>query len=763
MTHRSILVTHALPYANGPLHIGHMLGYIQSDIWVRAQRMAGNTVHFVAADDVHGTPIMLAAEKAGMTPEQFIDGVYESHVKDFADFGVAHDYYYTTHSAENRELAELVYARLKQGGHIAQRSIRQLYDPQREMFLPDRYVKGICPNCGTPDQYGDNCENCGATYAPTDLIDPQSVLSGATPELRDSEHYFFKVGDFTGLLRDWLAGKLTHGEPVMHPSVAAKLKEWLDAEGGVRDWDISRDAPYFGFPIPDAPGKFFYVWLDAPIGYLASFKKYCASEQGANNGLTAASFDEFLQVENARFDVAAEMHHFIGKDIVNFHGLFWPAMLEGAQLRRPNALHVNGYLTVNGEKMSKSRGTFVMARSYLDAGLNPDYLRYYFATMLTAAPTDVDLDLKAFEERVNSHLVGKWVNLASRTTGFMQKFFEGRLAATLPADEESRYAQANAKLAGCEALYAACDFAGVARLVVEVADEANAYVAANAPWTLAKDEAQRDRLHTVCTLALNYFRLLSMHLAPIVPTVTARALALFGENSKTFATAAAPLLGARVDEFRALAVRVDPKQLEAMIDASKESLQVTTTNASPPSPPPSPTSGRGGQANNVVTSAPAPRSEAGGSAGKAATAEAALISQNTKAGGAPGTPQVDAAASGTASAAIGSSVSIDDFARLDLRVGKVLACDFVEGSDKLLRFELDAGELGKRQIFSGIRAAYAEPAKLVGRSVVFIANLAPRKMRFGVSEGMILSAGSGGADLFLLDADDGARPGMSIK
>ncbi|MBS0589229.1 MAG: methionine--tRNA ligase, partial [Proteobacteria bacterium] len=393
MPQRNLLVTHALPYANGPLHIGHLLGYLQCDIWVRARRMAGDSVVFVSADDAHGTPIMLAAEKAGLAPETFIRGIQASHERDFADFGVVYDNYYTTHSEENRELASLIYTRLRDAGHIEKRSIRQLYDPVKQMFLPDRYIKGTCPNCGTPDQYGDNCENCGATYAPTDLIDPHSVVSGATPELCDSEHYFFKVGDFATLLRGWLAGKLTGSRPVVHSSVAAKLKEWLDADGGVRDWDISRDAPYFGFPIPDAPGKFFYVWLDAPVGYLASFKNWCAK--------TGADFDAWLAPNST-----AEMHHFIGKDIVNFHGLFWPAMLHGAKLRTPTALHVNGYLTVNGAKMSKSRGTFVMARTYLDAGLDADYLRYYFATILGPAPVDVDLDLKAFEERVNSHLVG---------------------------------------------------------------------------------------------------------------------------------------------------------------------------------------------------------------------------------------------------------------------------------------------------------------------------------------------------------------------
>ncbi len=732
-TKRTILVTHALPYANGPLHIGHLLGYIQSDIWVRARRMAGDTVHFVAADDVHGTPIMLAAEKAGMTPEAFIAGIYDGHVRDFAAFDVAHDYYYTTHSAENQQLAGLVYARLKAGGHIAVRSIRQLYDPVRAMFLPDRYVKGICPNCGSPDQYGDNCEVCGAAYAPTDLKDPRSVLSGATPELRDSEHYFFKVGDFTAMLQEWLAGKLTHGTPVVHSSVAAKLKEWLDAEGGVRDWDISRDAPYFGFPIPDAPGKFFYVWLDAPIGYLASFKKYCASEAGAKNGLAPASFDAFLQVADPAFDADAEMHHFIGKDIVNFHGLFWPAMLRGANLRTPDALHVNGYLTVNGEKMSKSRGTFVMARTYLDAGLDADHLRYYFATMLTAAPIDIDLDLKAFEDRVNSHLVGKWVNLASRCAGFVHKFFDGRLATTLPATERSMYDAWAAKLAPCAALYHACDYAGVTRLLVEVADEANAYVAAKAPWLLAKDDAKREDLHVACTLALNGFRLLSIWLNPVVPAIAARASAFLAEDWTRFDAATTPALGTRLAEFSTLTTRIDPKKTKTMTEASKESLKPTDAAATPV-----------GAASAANT-------------GAAEVKSIAASAAPTKAG-------KDAA--GTTSpqpSALSPVISIDDFAKLDLRIGKVLSCGFVDGSDKLLRFELDAGELGKRQIFSGIRAAYGEPDKLVGRNVVFIANLAPRKMRFGLSEGMILSAGTGGDDLFLLDADAGAQPGAAVK
>jgi len=702
MTAREILVTHALPYANGPLHIGHLLGYIQTDIWVRARRMAGDTVHFVAADDVHGTPIMLAAEKAGKTPEDFIAEIEIGHKRDFKDFAVDHDYYYTTHSPENKELAERIYRALRDAkpSHIATRDVRQFYDPLKQMFLPDRYIKGTCPNCGTPDQYGDNCENCGATYSPTDLIDPKSVVSGATPELRDSEHYFFKLGDFTDFLRTWLDGD------VAHSSVKAKLKEWLDAEGGLRDWDISRDAPYFGFPIPDAPGKFFYVWLDAPVGYLAAFKKYCAT----NAALGDAYFDDFMRPgSTGKNGLAREMHHFIGKDIVNFHGLFWPAMLQGAGMRVPDALHVNGYLMVNGDKMSKSRGTFIMARTYLDVGLNPDYLRYYFATMLTAAPLDVDLDLKTFEERVNSHLVGKWVNIASRCAGFVHSAFGGKLADDLPAEEMRMLDDAREKLRTCVAMYEDGDFAAATRVIVEVADEANAYVAAKAPWKLAKDESQRDPLHVVCTTALNLFRLLAIYLCPLTPGTAFGARAFLNENWTSFSAGDRPLLGATIEAYRPLINRIETKRVETMVENSKESLQ----GSAPPSPQPSPASGRGSNSAEPAKS--------------------------------------------------DGIVSIDDFAKLDLRVGKVLACEFVEGSDKLLRFELDAGDLGKRQIFSGIRAAYQAPEKLVGRNVVFIANLAPRKMRFGVSEGMILSAGSGGSELFLLDADDGAQPGMPVK
>ncbi|MEO8809743.1 MAG: methionine--tRNA ligase [Rhodanobacter sp.] len=708
---RRLLVTHALPYANGPLHLGHMLGYIQADIWVRAQRMLGNEVHFVAADDAHGTPIMLAAEKAGMTPEAYVAGVRAGHEADFRDFHFSFDHYHTTHSEENRELASLIYTRLRDGGYIAKRIIKQLFDPEKQMFLPDRYIKGTCPVCKTPDQYGDNCENCGATYGPTDLIDPRSVMSGATPELRDSEHYFFELSKFEPLLRDWFAGKFTHGNPVANSGVAAKLREWLD--GGLKDWDISRDAPYFGFPIPDAPGKFFYVWLDAPVGYLASFKALC-DQPGST-----LKFDDFLGAEST-----AEMHHFIGKDIINFHGLFWPAMLHGAGMRTPTALHVNGYLTVNGAKMSKSRGTFIQARTYLDAGINPEFLRYYFATMLTDAPLDVDLDLKAFEERVNSHLVGKLVNIASRAAGFVTKFFNGQLNAS--PDSGDRWVVEGietlllqSQMENVEARYKEGDFAYITRLLMDSADEINRLWDVKKPWLLAKDEARREELHAICSDCLRLFYVRMVYLAPILPTLYEKAMALFDRvvpNADREARFTDALnLPERIAPYEHLLTRLDPKLIEAMVEASKESL--------------------GASAETAPATAPA---------------------KKTKESSKPMTDNAPTSAEST-------TISIDDFARLDLRIGKVVACEFVEGSDKLLRFELDAGELGKRQIFSGIRAAYGEPEKLVGRNVVFIANLAARKMRFGLSEGMILSAGNGGSDLFLLDADQGATAGATIR
>jgi methionyl-tRNA synthetase len=699
MSQREILVTSALPYANGQIHLGHMLEHIQADIWVRAMRMAGHTVHFVCADDAHGTSIMLRAEREGITPQALIGRVLEQHRADFRDFGVAYDHYATTDGETNRALTGAIWEQLKAGGHVEARPVTQLYDPVKRMFLPDRFIKGECPHCHSKDQYGDACEVCGKTYTPTDLIEPYSVVSGATPVEKESRHLFVKLADFAERLTRWLEQRRADGG--LQPEVVNKLKEWF-AEG-LRSWDVSRDAPYFGFEIPGEPGKYFYVWVDAPVGYLAAFKELC--ESGRKPGLDGTDFDRFL-----RDDAGTELVHFIGKDIVYFHTLFWPAMLMGAGLRTPSAVNVHGFLTVNGAKMSKSRGTFIEARTYL-RHLEPDYLRYFFATQLGPTLADVDLDLKAFEERVNSHLVGKWVNIASRTAGFLHKFFDGRLAAKLSAEAAGHYAFARNKLrdrVDQARSFERRDYAQVLREIIDVTDYANAIIDENKPWQLARDETRRAELHDIGTLAINFFRLLTAYLKPVIPATAARAETFLGDALARFDCVDRPLLDHRIGTFTPLITRIDRKQIDAMIEASKESLQ----SAAPPASGPQPS---------------------------ALSPQSAALS--------PSPP----------------TISIDDFAKLDLRIGKVLQCEFVDGSDKLLRFELDAGELGRRQIFSGIRAAYREPDKLIGRKVVFIANLAPRKMRFGVSEGMILSAGAGGEALYLLDVDDGAQPGMPVK
>jgi len=693
---RTALVTTALPYANGPLHLGHLVGYIQADVWVRGRRLNGDTTYFVCADDTHGTPIMLAAEKAGVTPEAFIADMQASHERDFSEFGVAFDHYDSTHSSANRKLTETFYARLEAGGHIARRSVAQFYDPAKGMFLPDRYIKGICPNCGTPDQYGDNCEHCGATYAPTELKEPRSVLSGATPELRDSEHFFFEVGRFQDFLRQWLAGD------VAAPGVKAKLAEWLDGEGGLRAWDISRDAPYFGIPIPGAPDKYFYVWLDAPIGYLSSFKNLCER--------SGFDFESHLLA-----GTKTELHHFIGKDIVNFHGLFWPAVLHGVGYRAPTRLHVNGYLTVEGAKMSKSRGTFVMARTYLDVGLEPEALRYYFAAKSSGGVDDLDLNLSDFVARVNADLVGKFVNLASRCAGFIEKRFDGQLADALP--EPAMYSRFVAALVPVREAYERNDAASAIRQTMALADEANRYIDEHKPWVLAKQEGAEAELHAVCTQGINLFRILAGALKPILPLTASHAETFLASPVYAWRDLDAPLLSHKVKPYTPLFTRIDPKKIDAMTAASKDSMAPAT---------PAPVG-----AASIATPA---------NAGKPVATQLAHTVQETNA-----------------------VIGMEDFAKLDLRIGKVLACGFVDGSDKLLRFELDAGDLGTRQIFSGIRASYGEPETLVGRSVVFIANLAPRKMRFGMSEGMILSAGFDGGALALLDADDGAQPGMPVR
>ena len=695
MERRDILVTNALPYANGHLHLGHLVGYIQADIWVRAQRLMGHTVHYVCADDTHGTPIMLAAEKVGVSPEEFVKPMQVSHERDFAAFGVAFDHYHSTHSEENRTITESIYAALKSRGAIGVRAVEQFYDPVKAMFLPDRYVKGECPKCGTADQYGDNCENCGATYAPTDLKNPYSVVSGARPELRASEHYFFELSQFQDFLTGFLAD-----ENVAHPGVRAKLREWLDA--GLKAWDISRDAPYFGFEIPGAPGKYFYVWLDAPIGYLASFRAYC--------NRTGVDYDRYLKPGHA-----TEMHHFIGKDIVNFHGLFWPAVLHGSGHRVPTGLHVNGYLTVNGAKMSKSRGTFIQARTWLDAGLNPDYLRYYYAGKSSGGVEDLDLNLDDFALRVNADLVGKFVNIASRCAGFVGKLFDGRLA-PLGAADLGIYAEHSARLhARCRAAYDQRDFGLVLREVMAVADSVNGLIAERAPWVLAKDEAKRAELHAICSLALSLFRLLAAWLKPIVPALAQASEDFLGASIRAFEDVAEPLpAGHAIKPFSALATRVDPKHIEAMVEASKDTL------------------------------AAAPEKQPAKPAKKAAAEPAAT---------AP-TPEPRAAGPET--------ITIDQFTAVDLRIARIAAAEAVPEADKLLRLQLDLGALGTRQVFAGIKSAY-DPATLVGRLTVMVANLAPRKMRFGMSEGMVLAASDERGGPFLLAPDAGAEPGMRVK
>lgn len=676
---RRILVTNALPYANGAIHLGHLVGYIQADIWVRYQRLRGHQVAYVCADDAHGTPIMLAAEKAGLAPEAYIEDVRQAHMRDFADVGIAFDHYHSTHSPENQRLAETIYTRLKAGGHIAQRTVRQLFDPERQMFLPDRYIKGECPKCGATDQYGDNCEVCGAAYAPTDLKNPRSVVSGAVPELRDSEHYFFKLGDFQGFLQGWLDGK------VAHSAIRAKLREWFEA--GLKDWDISRDAPYFGFAIPDAPGKFFYVWLDAPIGYMASFAAHLARPDAGIDDPEAA-FNDYWQAGSE-----TELHHFIGKDIVNFHGLFWPAMLQGAGFRTPTQLHVNGYLTINGQKMSKSRGTFIRARTYLDH-LDPEALRYYFAAKLGSGPEDLDLNLEDFAARVNSDLVGKYVNIASRCAGFIEKRFEGRLGDRLSDPAlVAAVAEAAPRL---EAAFEAGELAAAVREIMALADRANAEIQQQAPWKMAKEDGRDAELHAVCTTFLNVFRQLTVYLKPILPRIAAEAEAFLGIAPLRWADAATPLLNHRITPYTALMTRIEKARIDAMIDAEK---------ADAPAPP--------------AANAAAP------------------------------TPATD-------------TIGIDDFTKVDLRIARIATAEAVEGADKLLRLQLDLGPLGNRQVFAGIKKAYA-PDTLVGKLTVCVANLAPRKMKFGLSEGMVLAASDDQGGPCLLWPDEGARPGMRIK
>ncbi|HDR1068926.1 TPA: methionine--tRNA ligase [Pasteurella multocida] len=677
---RDILVTCALPYANGAIHLGHLLEHIQADIWVRFQRMRGHKVHFICADDAHGTPIMLNADKLGITPEALIARSKADHVADFEGFNISYDNYHSTHSPENEALTAEMYKKLRANGFIKSRTISQLFDPEKGMFLPDRFVKGTCPKCKAEDQYGDNCEVCSSTYSPTELINPRSVVSGATPVLKESEHFFFDLPAFEGMLKDWIkSGSL-------QPEIANKMQEWF--ESGLQQWDISRDAPYFGFKIPDTEDKYFYVWLDAPIGYMASFKNLCDK--------TGLNFDDFWKK-----DSSAELYHFIGKDIVYFHSLFWPAMLDGCDLRKPTNVFAHGYVTVNGVKMSKSRGTFIQASTYL-RHLAPEYLRYYYAAKLNNRIEDLDLNLEDFVQRLNADVVNKFVNLASRSAGFITKRFDGKLSAEIA--EPELLAEFVEKAAQIATYYEEREFGKVVREVMQLADKANKYIDDKAPWVMAKEEDREAELQAVCSMALQLFRVLAIYLKPVIPQIIERAEA-FLQDELTWESLNRPLLNHAILPFKALAQRLDPKQIEAIVNETKEQF----------------------------------------------VAQQALEQKNSAK--AEPASQVEP---------IAETISIEDFAKLDLRVAKVMKCEAVPESNKLLRFELDLGD-HTRQVFSGIKEAYKNPAELEGRFVVVIANLAPRKMRFGVSEGMILSAGTGGADLFLLNADQGVKPGMQVK
>ncbi len=670
-----MLVTCALPYANGSIHLGHMLEHIQADIWVRYQRMRGHQVHFICADDAHGTPIMLKAQQMGITPEEMIAAVSKEHQTDFAGFNISFDNYHSTHSDENRELAELIYGRLKDGGFIKGRTITQLFDPEKSMFLPDRFVKGTCPKCKSPEQYGDNCDSCGATYSPTELIDPKSAVSGATPVMKDSEHFFFDLPQF----ETWLAGWV-RGSGAIQEEMANKMQEWF--ESGLQQWDITRDAPYFGFEIPGAPGKYFYVWLDAPIGYMASFKNLC-------NKRGDIDFDSYWKA-----DSEAELYHFIGKDIAYFHCLFWPSMLEGAGFRKPTKVNVHGYVTVNGAKMSKSKGTFIKASTYLNH-LDPECLRYYYAAKLNSRIDDLDLNLDDFVARVNADVVNKLVNLASRNAGFIAKRFDGKLAATCA--EPELYAEfANASASISEA-YEAREFSRAIREIMALADKANRYVDEKAPWVLAKQEGADAELQAVCSVGINLFRVLMAYLKPVMPLLAERAEVFLGETL-TWDGVALPLTNHQLTPFKALFSRIEPAKIEAMIEASKEDL---------------------------------------------AKEQAPKITG----------PLADDPISPT--------ISYEDFAKLDLRVALIKKAEAVPEADKLLKLQLDLGG-ETRQVFAGIKSAY-NPEDLEGKLTVMVANLAPRKMRFGMSEGMVLAAGPGGKDLWILEPQEGAQPGMRVK
>ena len=682
---RKILVTSALPYANGSIHLGHMVEHIQTDVWVRFQKLRGHECYYCCADDTHGTPVMLAAQKQGIAPEDMIAKVREEHLADFTGFFIGYDNYYSTHSPENKQFSQDIYRALKANGKIESRVIEQLFDPEKQMFLPDRFVKGECPKCHAQDQYGDNCEVCGTTYSPTELINPYSAVSGAKPELRESEHFFFKLGECADFLKAWTSGNNPHdGKPHLQAEALNKMKEWLGEgeETTLSDWDISRDAPYFGFEIPDAPGKYFYVWLDAPVGYMASFKNLCDR--------IGVDFDEYFKA-----DSQTEMYHFIGKDILYFHALFWPAMLHFSGHRAPTGVYAHGFLTVDGQKMSKSRGTFITAKSYLEQGLNPEWMRYYIAAKLNSKIEDIDLNLQDFISRVNSDLVGKYVNIAARASGFIAKRFEGRLK---DVSGSALLAKLAAESDNIAEQYENREYARALRDIMALADAVNEYVDANKPWELAKQEGQDERLHEVCSELINAFTMLTAYLAPVLPQTAANAARFLNLDAITWANTRETLGEHAINKYEHLMQRVEQKQVDDLIEANKQSIQTT----------------------------PAPAAE---------------DSKYEK---------------------VAEQASFDDFMKIDMRVAKVLNCEAVEGSTKLLKFDLDFG-FEKRIIFSGIAASYPNPAELNGRMVIAVANFAPRKMaKFGVSEGMILSAATAEGKLRLLDVDAGAQPGDKV-
>jgi len=678
---RKILITSALPYANGPIHLGHLVEYIQTDIWSRFQKQRGHHCIYVCADDAHGTPIMLRAQSEGITPEQLIARVSAEHQRDFAGFHIVFDQYHSTHSEENRHYASYIYNQLKANNHISRKTIKQAFDPEKNMFLPDRFIKGTCPKCGAHDQYGDNCEVCGATYSPTELKDPKSVVSGATPIEKDSEHLFFELGHFEPMLKTWTQGGHLQSQ------IANKLNEWFDS--GLQKWDISRDAPYFGFEIPGEKNKFFYVWLDAPIGYLASFKTYCDQK--------GIQFDDYWAK-----DAQTELYHFIGKDIVYFHALFFPAMLAGAGFRTPTAIFAHGFLTVDGAKMSKSRGTFIKASTYLDH-LNPEYLRYYFATKLNSRIDDLDLNLDDFVQRVNSDLIGKVVNIASRCAGFVTKRFDGQLKQDWSVQAQTLFAQFADQNEAIAALYEKREYAQAMRDIMALADKANEYIADTAPWLLAKQEGKELELHESVSLGLNLFRVLMIYLAPVLPETSQKTREFFNESDWSWSSATRALFAHKIQPYQTLLTRIEMTQVEKMLADSKQTLHTSSSEAK-----------------------------------RTATDVTETVAE-----------------------ALAPEISIDDFAKIDLRIAKIIHAEAVPEANKLIKLTLDIG-LGERQVFAGIKSAY-EPEALIGKLTVMVANLAPRKMRFGLSEGMVLAAGPGGNDLFILSPDEGAQPGMRVK